>query len=92
MNSLNKKIIFIAYRGNSTSYLFRGPTVRCLKGYSNTAIGLSAADIIIAILRNTQKIIPVSTLVQVYLNNIKRFVFKNKLFMIKKFVYLVDNK
>ncbi|XP_072742501.1 L-lactate dehydrogenase [Anoplolepis gracilipes] len=41
-----------------------GPMVRCLKGYSNTAIGLSAVDIIIAILRNTQAIIPVSTLVQ----------------------------
>ncbi|CAL1680716.1 unnamed protein product [Lasius platythorax] len=41
-----------------------GPTVRCLKGYSSTAIGLSATDIIIAILRNTQAIIPVSTLVQ----------------------------
>ncbi|EZA51477.1 L-lactate dehydrogenase [Ooceraea biroi] len=41
-----------------------GPVVRCLKGYSNTAIGLSAADIIMAILRNTQAIIPVSTLVQ----------------------------
>ncbi|XP_024884032.1 L-lactate dehydrogenase-like [Temnothorax curvispinosus] len=41
-----------------------GAMVRCLKGYSNTAIGLSAADIIIAILRNTQAIIPVSTLVQ----------------------------
>ncbi|KAL6261643.1 hypothetical protein P5V15_006731 [Pogonomyrmex californicus] len=41
-----------------------GAMVRCLKGYSNTAIGLSAADIIIAILRNTQTIIPVSTLVQ----------------------------
>lgn len=47
---------------------FRGPMVRCLKGYSNTAIGLSAVDIIIAILRNTQAIIPVSTLVQVYIN------------------------
>jgi len=46
-------------------YSFRGAMVRCLKGYSNTAIGLSAADIIIAILRNTQAIIPVSTLVQV---------------------------
>ncbi|XP_012230514.2 L-lactate dehydrogenase [Linepithema humile] len=43
-----------------------GPTVRCLKGYSNTAIGLSTVDIIIAILRNTQTIMPVSTLVQVY--------------------------
>ncbi|XP_039309207.1 L-lactate dehydrogenase B chain [Solenopsis invicta] len=41
-----------------------GAMVRCLKGYSNTAIGLSAADIIIAILRNTQTVIPVSTLVQ----------------------------
>ncbi|XP_070513057.1 L-lactate dehydrogenase [Cardiocondyla obscurior] len=41
-----------------------GSLVRCLKGYSNTAIGLSAADIITAILRNTQAIIPVSTLVQ----------------------------
>ncbi|KYN42074.1 L-lactate dehydrogenase [Trachymyrmex septentrionalis] len=41
-----------------------GAMVRCLKGYSNTAIGLSAADIIIAILRNTQAIMPVSTLVQ----------------------------
>ncbi|KAG5308135.1 LDH dehydrogenase, partial [Acromyrmex insinuator] len=41
-----------------------GATVRCLKGYTNTAIGLSAADIITAILRNSQTIIPVSTLVQ----------------------------
>ncbi|KAL6442798.1 hypothetical protein ACFW04_002692 [Cataglyphis niger] len=41
-----------------------GPTVRCLKGYSNTAIGFSAVDIIIAVLRNTQAIIPVSTLIQ----------------------------
>ncbi|XP_070167864.1 L-lactate dehydrogenase [Polyergus mexicanus] len=41
-----------------------GPTVRCLKGYSNTAIGISAVDIIIAILRNTQAIIPVSTQIQ----------------------------
>lgn len=39
--------------------------VRCLKGYSNTAIGLSVADIVMAILRNSQTIIPVSTLVQV---------------------------
>ncbi|KAG5324978.1 LDHA dehydrogenase, partial [Pseudoatta argentina] len=41
-----------------------GATVRCLKGYTNTAIGLSAANIITAILRNSQTIIPVSTLVQ----------------------------
>jgi len=40
--------------------------VRCLKGYSNTAVGLSATEIISAILNNTQKIIPISTLVQVY--------------------------
>ncbi|XP_076649305.1 L-lactate dehydrogenase isoform X2 [Halictus rubicundus] len=41
-----------------------GPTVRCLKGYSNTAIGLSVADIVLAILTNSQRVIPVSTLVQ----------------------------
>lgn len=45
-----------------------GSTVRCLKGYSNTAIGLSTADIISAILRNSQKVIPVSTLVQGHLD------------------------
>lgn len=42
--------------------------VRCLKGYSNTAIGLSVADIVMAILRNSQTIMPVSTLVQVYMS------------------------
>ncbi|KYM84497.1 L-lactate dehydrogenase [Atta colombica] len=41
-----------------------GSIVRCLKGYSNTATGLSAADIIAAILRNSQTIMSVSTLVQ----------------------------
>ncbi|KAH0946499.1 hypothetical protein HN011_002822 [Eciton burchellii] len=41
-----------------------GAMVRCLKGYSNTAVGLSATEIISAILNNTQKIIPISTLVQ----------------------------
>ncbi|XP_011697927.1 PREDICTED: L-lactate dehydrogenase-like [Wasmannia auropunctata] len=41
-----------------------GAMVRCLKGYSNTAIGLSAADIIKAVLRNSQAIMPVSTHVQ----------------------------
>lgn len=42
--------------------------VRCLKGYTNTAVGLSVADIVMAILHNTQAIIPVSTLVQVYVS------------------------
>ncbi|XP_015436461.1 PREDICTED: L-lactate dehydrogenase B chain-like [Dufourea novaeangliae] len=41
-----------------------GPTVRCLKGYSNTAVGLSVADIVDAILNNTQRVIPVSTMIQ----------------------------
>ncbi|XP_053994745.1 L-lactate dehydrogenase-like [Hylaeus volcanicus] len=41
-----------------------GPTVRCLKGYSNTAVGLSVADIVSAILNNSQRVIPVSTLIQ----------------------------
>ncbi|XP_068974688.1 L-lactate dehydrogenase-like [Bombus flavifrons] len=41
-----------------------GATVRCLKGYSNTAIGLSVAHIVTAILSNSQTVIPVSTLVQ----------------------------
>lgn len=51
------KIIFI-----------RGPMVRCLKGYSNTAIGLSVGDIVSAILHNTQAVIPVSTLIKVHTN------------------------
>ncbi|XP_014217966.1 L-lactate dehydrogenase A chain-like [Copidosoma floridanum] len=41
-----------------------GPTVRCLKGYSNTAVGLTVADITKAILLNNQTIKCVSTLVQ----------------------------
>ncbi|XP_076761879.1 L-lactate dehydrogenase [Xylocopa sonorina] len=41
-----------------------GPTVRCLKGYSNTAVGLSVGDIVAAILNNSQRVIPVSTLIQ----------------------------
>ncbi|KAF7988405.1 hypothetical protein HCN44_000978 [Aphidius gifuensis] len=41
-----------------------GPTVRCLKGYSNTAVGLSVADITKAILRNTHGVKSISTLVQ----------------------------
>ncbi|KAG7187666.1 hypothetical protein KM043_016723 [Ampulex compressa] len=41
-----------------------GATVRCLKGYSNTAVGLSVADIARAILCNAQTVIPVSTLIQ----------------------------
>ncbi|XP_066600231.1 uncharacterized protein [Prorops nasuta] len=41
-----------------------GATVRCLKGYSNTAIGICTADIVRAILRNTQAVIPVSTLIK----------------------------
>ncbi|XP_076671981.1 L-lactate dehydrogenase [Andrena cerasifolii] len=41
-----------------------GSTVRCLKGYTNTAIGLAVADIVHAILNNTQRVIAVSTLVQ----------------------------
>ncbi|KOX77687.1 L-lactate dehydrogenase C chain [Melipona quadrifasciata] len=36
----------------------------CLKGYSNTAVGLSVGNIVAAILNNSQKVIPVSTLVQ----------------------------
>ncbi|XP_003705634.1 L-lactate dehydrogenase [Megachile rotundata] len=41
-----------------------GPTVRCLKGYSNTAIGLSTADIVKNILTNTQRVLPISTMIQ----------------------------
>ncbi|XP_032669676.1 L-lactate dehydrogenase B chain-like [Odontomachus brunneus] len=41
-----------------------GAMVRCLKGYSNTAVGLSVGDIVSAILHNTQTIIPVSTLIK----------------------------
>ncbi|KAK0180548.1 hypothetical protein PV327_002916 [Microctonus hyperodae] len=41
-----------------------GSAVRCLKGYSNTAIGLCAADITKDILRNSQRVKSVSTLVQ----------------------------
>ncbi|XP_017759805.1 PREDICTED: L-lactate dehydrogenase-like [Eufriesea mexicana] len=41
-----------------------GPTVRCLKGYSNTAVGLSVGDIVSAILKNSQRVIPVSTMIQ----------------------------
>ncbi|KAK0083066.1 hypothetical protein PV325_009428 [Microctonus aethiopoides] len=41
-----------------------GSAVRCLKGYSNTAIGLCAADITRDILRNSQRVKSVSTLVQ----------------------------
>ncbi|EFN76241.1 L-lactate dehydrogenase C chain [Harpegnathos saltator] len=41
-----------------------GAMVRCLKGYSNTAVGLSVGNIVSAILHNTQAIIPVSTLVK----------------------------
>ncbi|XP_033340750.1 L-lactate dehydrogenase [Megalopta genalis] len=41
-----------------------GPTVRCLKGYSNTAVGLSVADIVKAILTNSQRVLTVSTLIQ----------------------------
>lgn len=42
-----------------------GATVRCLKGYTSTAIGLAVADITNAIIRNTQEVKPVSTLIQV---------------------------
>lgn len=41
-----------------------GPMVRCLKGYSNTAVGLSTADIVKAILSNSQRVLPVSTMIQ----------------------------
>ncbi|XP_001603434.1 L-lactate dehydrogenase-like [Nasonia vitripennis] len=41
-----------------------GATVRCLKGYSNTAIGLAVADIVKDVLRNAQSVKAVSTLVQ----------------------------
>ncbi|XP_015598288.2 L-lactate dehydrogenase A chain [Cephus cinctus] len=41
-----------------------GPTVRCLKGYTNIAVGLSVADITEAVLRNCQCIKTVSTLIQ----------------------------
>ncbi|XP_020290536.1 L-lactate dehydrogenase B chain-like isoform X2 [Pseudomyrmex gracilis] len=41
-----------------------GAVVRCLKGYTNIAIGLSASDIVASILYNTQNVIPVSTQVQ----------------------------
>ncbi|XP_033222235.1 L-lactate dehydrogenase-like isoform X2 [Belonocnema kinseyi] len=44
-----------------------GATVRCLKGYTNTAIGLAVADITNAIIRNTQEVKPVSTLIQKHL-------------------------
>lgn len=36
-----------------------------MKGYTNTAVGLAVADIVHAILNNTQRVIAVSTLVQV---------------------------
>ncbi|XP_031771837.1 L-lactate dehydrogenase-like [Apis florea] len=45
-----------------------GPTVRCLKGYTNTTIGLATADIVRAILNNSQRVIPVSTLIQTSAN------------------------
>ncbi|KAK9296451.1 hypothetical protein QLX08_009549 [Tetragonisca angustula] len=48
----------------SNEVIRHGPTVRCLKGYSNTAVGLSVGSIVAAILNNSQKIIPVSTLIQ----------------------------
>ncbi|XP_057333841.1 L-lactate dehydrogenase C chain-like [Microplitis mediator] len=41
-----------------------GSTVRCLKGYSNTAIGLAAADITRDILRNNPTVKSVSTMIQ----------------------------
>ncbi|KAH0535247.1 hypothetical protein KQX54_015440 [Cotesia glomerata] len=41
-----------------------GATVRCLKGYSNTAIGLTAADITRDILRNCPAVKSVSTMIQ----------------------------
>ncbi|XP_008551625.1 L-lactate dehydrogenase-like [Microplitis demolitor] len=41
-----------------------GSTVRCLKGYSNTAIGLTAADITRDILRNNPTVKSVSTMIQ----------------------------
>ncbi|XP_076248645.1 L-lactate dehydrogenase B chain [Calliopsis andreniformis] len=41
-----------------------GPTVRCLKGYTNTAVGLSVAEIVEAVLTNSQRVLPVSTLIQ----------------------------
>ncbi|XP_076170833.1 L-lactate dehydrogenase C chain [Ptiloglossa arizonensis] len=41
-----------------------GGIVRCLKGYTNTAVGLAVADIVRAILDNSQRVIPVSTLIQ----------------------------
>ncbi|XP_063986633.1 L-lactate dehydrogenase-like isoform X1 [Diachasmimorpha longicaudata] len=46
------------------SIIKAGSTVRCLKGYSNTAVGLTAADITRDILRNSQTVKSVSTLVQ----------------------------
>lgn len=65
--------------------------MRCLKGYSNTAIGLSAADIIIAILRNTQAIIPVSTLVQVEISmHVIAFDFQPKNILFMKESHLVS--
>ncbi|KAG8038316.1 hypothetical protein G9C98_006643 [Cotesia typhae] len=41
-----------------------GATVRCLKGYSNTAIGLTAADITRDILRNCPAVKSISTMIQ----------------------------
>lgn len=41
-----------------------GSTVRCLKGYTSTAIGLCVADIVEAILGNAQRVIAVSTMIQ----------------------------
>ncbi|KAF7381819.1 hypothetical protein HZH68_015692 [Vespula germanica] len=41
-----------------------GSVVRCLKGYTNVAIGLCVADIVNAILGNTQRILNVSTMIQ----------------------------
>lgn len=44
---------------------FRGPTVRCLKGYTNIAVGIVTTEIVAAVLDNSQKVLPVSTLIQV---------------------------
>ncbi|XP_074101264.1 L-lactate dehydrogenase A chain [Cotesia typhae] len=47
-----------------TDIVKAGATVRCLKGYSNTAIGLTAADITRDILRNCPAVKSISTMIQ----------------------------
>lgn len=73
-NSKLFSLILILMANFHSLYLFHllfichsGSTVRCLKGYSNTAVGLAVADITSAILRNTLEVKTISTLMQVNL-------------------------